>query len=186
MTRTVVVTPPARLILASEAREHLRYLSDDQDTLIEAYIDAVTGHIDGPDGWLGRAIGQQTLELRTDRFCDRAMRLRYSPIISVTSVKYLDEDDVEQTLAASGNWSLIDDSVVLATDASWPSTSTQPQAVRVRYVAGWTTIPAAIKAAVLIMVADLFRNRESVTAGGAMAIPMPTTAEALLWPYRRW
>ena len=69
--------------------------------------------------------------------------------------------------------------------------------MRVRYTAGYVAdptanplvaaIPAPIRAALLLMTADLYSNRETVETGvraAAVAVPMSTTVETLLSPYR--
>jgi uncharacterized phage protein (predicted DNA packaging) len=47
-------------------------------------------------------------------------------------------------------------------------------------------VPADVAAAVLLMVGDLYANRETVAAGAVQAIPMSTTVGALLSAFRRW
>lgn len=47
--------------------------------------------------------------------------------------------------------------------------------------------PSAVVAAVLLMTADLYANRESVVLGTIAAeVKMPTTVANLLAPYRNW
>lgn len=180
----LVVTPPEALVSLEDAKAHLRVDHDDEDTLIEAYIAAASAHIDGPGGWLGRSIGTQTLELRRDAFCD-LITLPNGPVASITSVKYLDDDGAEQTLA-SGGYQLEGDVLGLAYNQTWPSLRGDRGGVRIRYVAGSETIPSAIFAAVLLMVGDLYANRETERAEGSSAIQMSTTVEALLGPFRIW
>ena len=55
--RVFVVTPPEPVVSIDEAKDHLRVDGDGEDALIEGLVAAATGHIDGPNGWLGRAIG---------------------------------------------------------------------------------------------------------------------------------
>lgn len=182
MGRAFVVTPPAPFLTPEQVRPHLRVDHEDDDPLIAGYIDAAIAHIDGPDGWLGRAIGAQVLEYRADRF-DGQIKLPYTPIVSVSSVKYLDDTDVEQSVSGS-DYSLVSDSIVLASGASWPSTSCQPESVRVRYAAGWSAAPAPIIAAVKIMVADIYAQRETIGPSVSEA-PVSLTAQSLLRPYWR-
>ena len=84
--RVIVITPPAPVVTWEEADQHLRLDGDDeQREMVERLIAAATQHIDGPDGWLGRALGLQTLEARMCGFCD-LIRLSYQPIVDVVSV----------------------------------------------------------------------------------------------------
>ena len=59
--RVVVVTPPEPVVSLEEAKLHLRVDGDGEDTRISSMIEAATTEIDGPDGWLGRALSRQTL-----------------------------------------------------------------------------------------------------------------------------
>ena len=182
--RVFVITPPAPLDL-DEMKAHLRVEGDDEDTLIQAYVAAATAHIDGPDGWLGRAIGVQILEVRCDTLtCGDCIRLPFPPVIELVSVSYLDATGVEQ-MADLEDFEVMGRDLV-ASGAEWPwlGGSTRREAVRIRYRAGYETVPAPIRAAILLMVGDLYRNRETVSAGAMTQVPMSTTVENLLAPFR--
>lgn len=183
----VVVTPPVPAISRGLVNAHLRLevgVVHDDDALIDAYVAAAVAHIDGPAGWLGRSIWTQTLELRQNVFCG-PIRLPYGPVQSVTSVKYVDSAGVEQTLDEAGYVLLTDGVVNLAHNASWPSHRGDAEGVRVRYVAGYETLPPAILSAVLLMVGDMYANRETV-GEVTSAVQMSTTVENLLAPFRNW
>jgi len=183
--RVVVTAPPEPVVDVELAKAHLRVDGDGEDTLIEAYVAAATAHLDGPAGWLGRAIGEQTLELRCGRFCN-PLPLPYGPVQSVESVKYIDTNGAEQT-ADEALYVLNGNSVGLTYRSSWPSLRGDVEGVRVEYVAGYAPgeVPAPIIAAILLMTGDLFASRES-TGQVTAAINMSTTVEALLAPYRIW
>ncbi|RYE57625.1 MAG: phage gp6-like head-tail connector protein [Hyphomicrobiales bacterium] len=190
-----VITPPAPLVGLELARGHLRVDDDTSDVLIEAYIAAASAHIDGPGGWLGRAIGIQTLEVRSDRFGSDLFPLAYPPLIDVVSVSYDDGDGVAQTLDPD-TYFIDPAGVLLAYGASWPNARLHRGSVRIRYRAGYVTdptasvleaaVPPAITAAVLLMVGDMFSRRETTVDGSVGTVPMSTTVEALLGPYRVW
>lgn len=188
--RVFVVEPPAPVVTWEEADRHLQLDGDvSQQALVEGFIAAATGHIDGPDGWLGRAIGVQTLEARFDLFeCGRhAARLPYPPALELVSVQYRGADDVLRDGAVI-DFELLGEVLVPAgMSFPWEGGSLRREAVRVRYRAGYETLPSAIRAAILLMVGDLFANRETVVTGsgaGAVSVPMSTTVEALLRPFR--
>lgn len=185
--RVFVITPPDPLDL-DEVKAHLRVEGDDEDRLIQAYVAAATAHIDGPDGWLGRAIGIQILEARCDILtCGDCIRLPFSPVIELVSVSFLDATGVEQ-MADLDEFELMGRDLVASGDGwAWQGGSTRREAIRIRYRAGYETVPAPIKAAVLLMVGDLYNNRETAVAGSsasAVAVPMSTTVTNLLAPFR--
>lgn len=188
--RVVVITPPKPLVTLEEAKRHLRADGDDDDTLIQGYIAAASGHIDGPTGRLSRSIGRQTLEARFDCTAagPAALKLPYPPHVEIVSVSWLDGN----RQAVEGNpadYEMIGDTVYPIVSAPWAGMLARREALSVRYEAGYDVIPQPIKAAVLLMVGDLYANRETAIAGNsaaAVAIPMTTTVEALLSPFRVW
>ncbi|MET3925555.1 head-tail connector protein [Devosia sp. 2618] len=175
---------------------HLRLDDDEQREYVEGLVAAATGWLDGPGGWLGRCLGEQTLELVDYAFGND--RLPYPPAIEVVSVGYTDPNGVEQAfpddrfrLLANGSiWS-----------EQWPALGSGPDPVRVRYRCGYpdrvtpadgdiaefceSTVPPAIRQAILLLVGQWFRSRENVVVG-TIATAMPFAAEALLSPYRVW
>ncbi|BCI70005.1 hypothetical protein SPKIRA_08350 [Sphingomonas paucimobilis] len=184
--RVFVITPPEPVISWQDVDAHLKLDGDvEQAALVEGYVAAATGHIDGPDGWLGRSIGVQTLEARCDALtCGNCIRLPFPPVIELVSVSYLDATGVEQMADLDEFEVMGRDLVASGSEWPWIGGSTRREAVRIRYRAGYETIPAPIKAAILLMVGDLYRNRETVSAGAMTQVPMSTTVENLLAPFR--
>jgi hypothetical protein len=185
--RVVVAVPPAPVVTWEEADAHLKLDGDAaQQQLVEGLIAAATAHIDGPDGWLGRAIGVQTLEARFDKTSfGRSLRLPYPPTGDLVSVFYLDRDEVLQQAALSEFEQLGDELVPAGAVFPWEQGSWRREAVRVRYEAGYKILPPAIRVAILLMVGDLFRNRTTVSIGlSVAAVPMSASVESLLTPFR--
>jgi uncharacterized phiE125 gp8 family phage protein len=149
----VVVTPPGLLAELSLAKKHLRVDGSAEDTLITVYIAAASGHVDGPGAYLGRAVGQQVLEERVACLPSLGWVIPVGPVIGVVSVKYLDPDGVEQTLAPE-TYRVVDDVLLPADGQAWPTTLVAPDALRVRWTAGYAQTPPSIVAAILLMVGD--------------------------------
>lgn len=185
----VVITPPAAVVTLEEAKAHLRVDFDDDNALISAMIAAVQGNLDGPDGWLGRAIGAQTLEMRLSSFNGRdgsgCIPLRCPPVTGQISVKYVDRDGIEQTIDSSAYRLVGDDMIAPAYNTCWPSARCDHESVKIRYTAGYPTLPPPIKAAILLHVGHLYENREAVSFEN-FATELPLGAQWLLAPYRRW
>lgn len=156
-----VITPPSAAVSWAEADAHLNLSGDTtQQTRVEALIAAATTWA---REYTGYSIGAQTLEARFDAICATGIKLPFGPVISITSIKYLDSANAEQTLASSVYQLLTDGRVTLKADQSWPSTYSDPEAIRVRYVAG--DVPAPIKAAILLLVGFMNENREASIEG---------------------
>jgi uncharacterized phiE125 gp8 family phage protein len=183
--RVFVVTPPAPVVTLEEAKTHCKVRHEEEDNLIEMYVAAATKRLDGPDGWLGLAIGEQTLEARFDSWCASSrLDLRYPPIIDLVSVKWLGADRSEIT-GDLADVELIDRTVYPIASAPWSGGHWGREAIRIRYRAGYADVPEQIKAAICLMTADLYRSRETFVVGvSAAAVPMSTTVENLLDPIR--
>lgn len=178
-----LITAATNPVTLAEAKTHLR--ADDgtaEDSVIEVYLAAALAHVDGRDGILGRAVAEQTWEVSYDAFPDDAIVLPLPPLRSVTSIVYDDADGVEQTLAPAAY--LVDTASepgrVTPVD-EWPATADTPGAVRVTFVAGYATTPAAIKAAILLLVGDLYAHREAAIDSKLAENP---SVNRLLFPYR--
>lgn len=181
----VTISPPGPLAELALVKQHLRVDFPDDDTLIDLYVAAASGHIDGVGAYLGRAVGQQTLEWDLASFeaipggCTLAAPapLPYGPASSIVSITFRDASGEDQALA-EGAYDLAGGGLAFPGYAR-PS----GEKVRIRYVVGSDTPPKPIVAAVLLMVGDLYARRESDSSGAA-EIHMSGTVENLLRPYR--
>lgn len=188
--RPFVVIPPTEPVVTwEEADAHLELDGDlSKKTYVESLVAAASGHIDGPDGWLGRALGVQTIEARLDNFDCGSIRLPYKPVIDIVSVHYATPGG-NIALIDPDQYELLGPSLVPVFGKVWPAANWQREAVRVRYRAGYDgeegrIMPAPIKQAILLMVGDLYKFRETSAAGAFSAVPMSTTVERLLAPFR--
>ncbi|KQO13276.1 head-tail connector protein [Sphingomonas sp. Leaf242] len=192
--RVVVITPPEPVVTIDEAKRHLKQDSDDDADLIKTYVAAATQHLDGPDGWLGRAIGVQTLEARLSVIDGDCIRLPYKPIIDLVSISWLGADRTEHA-GQIADFDLFDDDLAPESGSwAWEGCSLKREAIRIRYRAGYlpravgettvSTVPEPIKAAILLMTGDLYRNRSTITDKATFKVPMSTTVTNLLDPIR--
>lgn len=117
----------------------------------------------------------QTREQTFDCFPAGGMLLEYPPLVSVSSVKYVDLDGNEQTWDSSNYYVDTDSiygSVTAAYNVTYPSTRNVKNAVRVRYVCGYANaaaVPAATKQAMLLLIGSLYEHREDVVIGATPA-----------------
>ena len=182
----VVVVPAEPLVSLALAKKHLRVDGDDEDELIAQYVAAAADAIDAPTGWLNRAFGVQTLELRLDGFppTGAAVQLSHPPVRELVSVTYADAAGVAQMVVGCR---LQDGWLSPAAGAAWPTSPGGPGAVRIRYSAGYDLIPSSIVSAVLLVVGDLYAQREAVVIeGGVAAAVINPRANDLLERHRWW
>ena len=184
-----VITAPDELITVAEAAEFMRAeFSASEEDLVESLIIAARQWC---EEYLGRAIGVQTIELRMAGFPDDAepIVLR-SPIIEVNSVKYLDTNGDEQTMDEDDYLVSDADPAEIVPVSAWPVAFGSSDSVRVEYDAGYSAfvspmtyqeLPRTIRTAILMMVADMYTNREAHVEKPLSANP---TVERLLSQYR--
>ena len=158
-----VITPPAPFVSPADiAGSHA-----DDDSAVAAVIAAVTEELDAPTGWLGRAIGPQTLEFRDycPAFCG-GMCLPFPPLIGEVVVKYLDGAGQEQILPVDQyEVRPRSNSIRWLPSVNWRVCLDDPEALRIQYAAGYNDTPIAdggtgpipqrIRQAVILMVQDL-------------------------------
>jgi len=170
-------------------RMHLR--NEDlrvDDALVRALILSATQNIEAQ---YGIALLEQTVVQTHSAFpasSDTPMLLRIAPLLSVTSIAYIDAAGATQTWSASqytsgrfNNTAFI----VPKIGYSWPSgLAKMPNAVTINYDAGYGTksenIPEPIKQAILLNVGWLYENREDPTA------TLSRASDHLLRPYYRF
>ena len=137
-----------------------------------------------------RAIPVQTWDEKFDRFPPYELWLSKAPVASVTSITYLDTAGVSQTWSSAnylqdlptGPWAR-KARIVPAYSVIYPSTYPVLNAVTVRYVCGYTSVPAGIKAAMKLLIGHWYENREAVHVGNIVNV-MPMAVESLLWPFK--
>jgi hypothetical protein len=212
----IVISPPDPILTLAEIKRQLGIDSCDtaSDPLLDALGRAAQWELE-PPSWVGRAFGQQVLELRLDEtawFADScsctgqpaSIVLPYPPLALdaetgaplVESVKYLDANNVLQTLPVEA-WRVTGAGgtgvakIALAYGQAWPTTLADPEAIRVRFTAGFALgdpnlIPA--KQAMLLAIGqmkslardDILLTRENVPGVGTQEWALSAEAGSIV------
>lgn len=183
------INPSVLPLSVDELKGQTRVDWADDDALIERLISAAVSHLDGYSGILGRAIINQTWKIEADDFCE-TMRLPVGDASSVTSIKYYDTDNAQQT-ASNSLYGLFTDSlgpfIELKTGQSWPSVYDRRDAVEIIWVSGYgaasTAVPEAIRHGIALLASHWYENRAAVAEGGWNELPF--AVKALLGPFRQ-
>jgi uncharacterized phiE125 gp8 family phage protein len=192
MTALKLVTAPVvEPVSLLQAKQHLRVTIPDEDALILSLIIAARSHA---ETFTGRRFVTQTWDYFLDCFPwlewsrSGSFEIPNGPLQSVTSVKYIDEAGVEQTMNTSEY--LVDAKsdpgrISPAYGKTWPAPRLQMNAVTVRFVCGYglaAAVPYEISAGILLLIGEFFKHREETVVGSLQEVPRG--AEALLTPYR--
>lgn len=170
-----------------DAKLHLRVDGTDEDSLIYAMVVAAT---QAAQHACGLVLSSQTWELTHDGFpCE--FKLTRTPVVGVTSIKYIDLDGVLQTLASSHY--ILDTAsdygparVLPAYMEIWPSARSQANAVTLRYTCGFAApelVPESIKSWIKLQIGSMYENRQAEGARQSYALGF---ADRLLDRYKVW
>lgn len=183
---STVTAPAYEPVTVAEAREWCRIASDitEHDWVLNLLIIAMREYA---ESLTGRAFAQRTLKLTTDAFTTdakwrHAFYLPFPPLVSVTSLVYVDGDGAEQTMDAADydvHTFCEPGLLVPSYQTSWPALRSVPNAVQITYVAGYagpSLIPRAVRLWMQARLATLFEQREQLVVGMAVnAIPRDFT-----------
>ena len=177
-------------VVTAFAKTHLRVDISADDTLIANLVTAAREHV---EQHCNRSFAVHTYRADLPGFYDE-MILPMQPVQSITHVKYYDtaSPSVLQTLSTNV-YNLHNGTVSRNYGQSWLSTDTRPDAVQITFVTGWRDqsspqgtgpdCPEAVKSAILLLVGDLYENREYQTAYPGQLLET-RTYQMLLAPWR--
>lgn len=186
MNRVPIALPVAEPVTLIALKSHGRITVTADDALLKGFLNAAVREVEDYSGW---RLHEQTWELQIDAFPSGAdIELPFPPLQSVASVKYIDTDGNEQTLDTSvydvdTKGEQEPGFVRLAFNQTWPSIRSTPNAVKIRFVCGFTAL-VTTNAGTDIFTAtngkthtDQDRIRLWVGQGGALPTVVPPLAE---------
>ena len=151
-------------VSTANAKAHLKVEHSNDDTLIDGYVKAAEGEV---ESYTNRTMISTVYDYYLSAFPKNGIVLPFSPVSAVTSIKYYDSSNVEQTLASSNYYyNIYEEPCVIRYVDSAPSTyEDRSNAVVVRFTAGYAAaanIPAPLVQAIKLLMADLYENRTDV------------------------
>ncbi len=180
-----LVTPPqSEPVDVEEAARHLHAdLEELESEHVKGLIRVARAYA---ESYTRRQLVTATYALTLPEFYDE-VELPRPPLVSVSSIAYVDENGAPQTLATTvyDVDSTSDPGVItLADGESWPATKTQPNAVTITFIAGYggpLDVPENVRHAIKLLVGHFNENSEAVVMPTAQQpVEMPIGAKALL------
>lgn len=170
-----VVTPATvEPVTLDEAKAHVRADDDSLDTIITAAITAAREVVE-----LQTGLALAAAEWRWDAYglpVAKLSRIPLGPIDAISAVTYADADGARQTVdPADYVADLGRSTIALAPGDDWTALS-------VEFTTAPANIPAALKAAILLIVGDLVANTEASVEKPLVENP---AVQNLMFPYRR-
>lgn len=177
---SVVTAETADPVTLAEAKAHCRITVADEDALVAGYLLAARQHV---EDYTGRTLAVRTYDFKIDDNWPDAITLPCPPVVSVTTVSYVDANGATQTLSGALyqlDKGMLFGRIVPAYSASWPQVRRQVDSITVRFTAGYTQIPEPLRQAILLLTSHFYDNRQPV---GSVQ-EMPFSVVALLSPYK--
>ena len=192
MLRASLKTPPSfEPVTLTEAQTHL--IINGQDDYINSLIKTSRVMV---ERYLNRSLMLQTWTAYSYDWCKKFV-LPYSPIITVSSLKYYDDDGTLTTLDTSNYFVSTADEpgyIKMVYDFSGPGLQDdRPNRIEIEYTAGYSSsateatqqaaVPAPIKHAMKVLMTDMHEHRGQYVVGGS-ANKLPGFVIDLIHSYR--
>lgn len=174
-----VITPPEDLVVSvdevkAQARLSLPNEADPfegaEDDTIELYIRSAIDYLCAPQGYLGRSMVTQKLQMGFDATPDYMVKLKGAPVQELLEIKYLTEDGVETVDLDDVNVEFTNDDAWVWPNGAWPRASGRPGVGRYKFIyhagyGGPGDVPAILRHAVVVLAATYYRDRENSVVG---------------------
>lgn len=189
----VVTAPTLEPVTLEEAKVHCKVEYDDEDAYIGVLIQSARAQA---EEYLGRALFETEFDYQLDAFPVGVILLPRPPLLSVTSISYVDDAGATQVWSAGSRRvdSISEPARITPTYLGvYPTTQPVTGGVTVRFKAGFAAtadgqeagsakIPAPIRHAILMAVHKAFAHRDPVVVGTIIA--ETDVIRNLLAPYR--
>ena len=183
---TLTTAPTTEPLTTDEAKAQIRSVQSLEDTLVDAYVKAAR---QAAEDYLGRGLITQTWTLALSDFVNVIPLPMAAPLASVTSVKYYDVNDTQQTL--SNTVYEVDTKarpgrIALKVGQTWPALNSlrRVNRIEIAYVVGYTSgsaMPPAILQGIRMYVGLMDTNRDGLDPMTGDAL---RTIKAAFWTDR--
>lgn len=168
---SVITAPTVEPLTLAEVKTHLRVNNTLENDLITALITAARQWV---EGYTMRPLMTQTLQANYDELNSLEILLNKFPIQSITSVKYIDTNGTEQTVNSSTYETDLISPIGRILLTSIPSYKKTLNAIKIRFVAGYTSadlVPKTYRSAMLLLIAHLYENKQQAQSQTLTEIP---------------
>lgn len=161
---TVSTAPAVEPVSVDELKLFARIDGDDEDSLLADFIKGVR---EKSELYLWRAFIEQSITLKMDFWPSDKIELPQPPLISITSVSTLDEDDVATTYSSDNYYAITESTpglLVIKNDVDWPTNDDRIHGgYQVIYKAGYGTgsddVPQTIRLGIMMWATYVYETR---------------------------
>lgn len=175
--RYKLVTDCADPLALVDVQHYLNADCDGDDDLIEGFITAARGMVESKTNW---KLGEATIDFIFTRF-HREM-LCEAMVGSIVSIKYYDQENDIQTLAAADYESSLTEFPATVKILAIPATYSRLDAVTIQ-IKTTTAYPKPLLVAMKLIIGHWYENRQDVVTGHS-ANEIPETSNAICNVYK--
>lgn len=150
------------VVSLADAKAHLRVEDSTDDTLITSLI-STAGEI--VEEYTGTYLSSCSFIYYADRFSS-VMKIHVGPGVRINEVEYIKDDGTTNTWASSNyHVDLLSYPMRVQFEDLPTGVDDRVHAVRIKGDAGYTTVPSALKSAMLLIIGHLYEHRKDVLVG---------------------
>jgi len=183
---TLTTAPTSEPFTTAEAKAQIRSVQSTEDTLVDTYVKAAR---QAAEHYLGRGLLTQTWTLCLSDFVNLIPLPMAAPLAAITTVKYYDVDNVQQTL--SNTFYTVDvksrpGRIALASGQAWPTVASlrKVNRIEIAYTVGYTSaslIPSDIMQGMRMYIGLMDTNRDGLDPATGTALK---AIQAAFWTDR--
>ena len=183
-----VVTPPTgEIIPLADVKAHLRVGHNLDDVLIGSYVAAAAVQVGAVLSW--RTLQETEYSATFDAWNGVVVYLPYPPVQVVGAIEIVDNSQNPPAVVAVDLASTALDKEL---GRVWfyggaVNGGGAPGQLRIRYTAGYATLPDWARQAILLLTGHYYENRESVVVGaGVVGVAIPQAVDDLALAHKAW
>jgi len=160
----VTTEPTTEPITVEELKTFARIDGTEEDILLQGFIEAARI---SSENYLARSLISQTITMKMDWWSGEVVKLPRPPLISITAVETLDEDDTATAYAASNYYAITTadpGQLIIRQGKTFPlNTERDHGGYQIRFIAGYGTslsdVPKSIRTGLLLWATEIYENR---------------------------
>lgn len=178
---TVSKASSTAVISYADAKMHLRLTTDDEQDLVQAFIDAA---VEAAENYTGKSINVYSITAVAKTFIND-LSLDYGPVKANFKIEYYNTSNTLVELPAT-NYVVLNDTgaacIAFNDTGSLPVVYDRPDGIKITYEAGQvaTAVPVVFAQFIKLCIAFLFENRADTID------KLPRFMYSLIRPYKKW
>jgi uncharacterized phiE125 gp8 family phage protein len=176
----VLITPASALpVSVDELKQNIGIFHTEKDSILSVYLQSA---IDYAERFTGRQLMPAVWELQISTFYEY-LKISKAPFISPVSIKYYDANNTLQTLVSGTDFDVCSSNPAIIHLKTEFTLYDRPDALQIRFNAGYAnaaSVPAMIKAAIILMAGKMYDNPIDSVEN------LPKASTNLLKQYRLW